>query len=62
MTAWNYKIITIKGGFKSRSRKRAEIQAACDELGKDGWELVSVSFDWFFSEYDLFFKKRDIAS
>ena len=57
MTTWEYRTETIRGIFKWRSTKLVEIQHICDILGGEGWELVSVSYDWFVVQYVLFFKR-----
>ncbi len=57
MTVWEYKIETVKGIFRLRSKKLPEVRRICDELGQQGWELVSVSYDWFVVQYVLFFKR-----
>ena len=44
MTQWEYQVISV-GSFWSVP-KDEEIQAALDELGEEGWELVSA-----FSQY-----------
>ena len=57
MTTWEYKTETVRGIFKLRATKLVEIQQKCDTLGGEGWELVSVSYDWFVVQYVLFFKR-----
>jgi hypothetical protein len=64
MTNWEYRTETVRGIFKLRSTKLVEIQRTCDTLGREGWELVGVSYDWFVVQYVLFFKrpKQALAS
>ena len=57
MTVWEYKIETVKGIFRLRSKKLPEVRRICDELGQQGWELVSVSYDWFVVQYVRLFKR-----
>jgi hypothetical protein len=57
-TAWEYKTERIGGIYKLRSTKYREIQELCNKNGKEGWELVSVTYDWFIVQYILFFKKQ----
>jgi len=57
MTTWEYRIETVKGIFRLRSAKLLEIQKTCDQLGAQGWELVSVSYDWLLVQYVLYFKR-----
>jgi len=57
MTTWEYRTETVRGIFKLRSTKLVELQQVCDRLGRERWELVSVSFDWFVVQYVLFFKR-----
>lgn len=61
MTSWEYKVETVRGLFRSRSSKTAEVQRLCTDLGKDGWELVNVSYDWFVVQYVLYFKRPQQA-
>ena len=61
MKSFEYNIRTVSGLFKFRSTKLVELQATCDEMGKNGWELVSVSYDWFFVSYTLFFKRIKVS-
>lgn len=58
MDSFEYKISKIKGLFKSRKTKYVELQATCDEFGKDGWELVTVSYDWLLVTYTMIFKRK----
>ncbi len=57
MTLWEYKIETVKGIFRLRSNKLVGVKKLCDDLGKEGWELVSVSYDWLVVQYVLYFKR-----
>ena len=57
MTQWEYRIETVRGIFKPRSRKLPEVKRICQELGGEGWELVSVNYDWFVVQYVLYFKR-----
>jgi hypothetical protein len=62
MPAWEYRIETVKGIFKLRSSKLPEVRRVCDELGQQGWELVSVSYDWLVVQYVLYFKRPKTTS
>ena len=41
MVSWEYKVFTIGKGFWSGKEKKNSEQLL-DELGRDGWELISV--------------------
>lgn len=47
MQRWEYKLVTSKdfsaGMFRPTSR--AALEAALNELGREGWEVVSMDFD-----------------
>ncbi|WP_199528973.1 MULTISPECIES: hypothetical protein [unclassified Pseudoalteromonas] len=58
MNSFEYQIININGIFKLRSTKEKELEEVCVNFGKHGWELASVTFDWFLVSYKLFFKRR----
>lgn len=58
MDRFVYKVKKIKGVFKFRSTKDAELQSLCEQMGSKGWELVSVNYDWFLVSYTLFFKRK----
>ena len=58
MDRFVYKVKKIKGVFKFRSTKDAELQNLCEQMGSKGWELVSVNYDWFLVSYTLFFKRK----
>lgn len=45
MKLWEYKTFIVGSTFKSI--KEEDIQKKCNELGKEGWELVN------FSGYDM---------
>ncbi len=62
MTLWEYKVETVKGTFRLRSSKLAEVRRICDELGQQGWELISVSYDWLVVQYVLYFKRQKRTS
>lgn len=62
MAQWEYRIETVHGVFKPRSRKLSKVRRICKELGADGWELVSVSYDWFVVRYELYFKRAKAHS
>lgn len=57
MTAWEYRVETVKGIFRLRSSKVREVQSLCDALGQQGWELIGVSYDWLVVQYVLYFKR-----
>ena len=58
MDSFEYQIVKINGLFKFRATKTLEIEAACTELGAEGWELVCVNYDWLLVSYQLFFKRK----
>jgi hypothetical protein len=57
MTRWEHKTETVKGIFRFRSSKLAEVQRICEDSGRYGWELVAVSYDWLVVQYVLYFKR-----
>ncbi|MCH1924939.1 hypothetical protein L9G74_09210 [Shewanella sp. C32] len=61
MDQFEYQIKLINGLFKLRSTKTAEMQSVCTEMGKDGWELVTVTYDWLTVSYHLYFKRKLIG-
>lgn len=58
MTHWEYKVETVGGLFRLRSRKLSEVKRICDDLGAQGWELISVNYDWLIVQYVLYFKRQ----
>ena len=60
MRCWEYSVETVGGVFKLRSAKYQAVQVLCARRGRDGWELVDVSYDWFTVTYVLFFKRQII--
>ena len=58
MERFEYRVHVIGGGFRFRSSKHAEIQEVCDKAGRDGWELVSVTYDWLVVSHVLYFKRK----
>lgn len=60
--SWEYHVEFVRGWFTLRTTKRREIQRICDTLGAQGWELVSVGYDWFAVEYTLFFKRPTLPN
>ena len=57
MALWEYKIERVKGVFRLRSSKLSEVRRICADSGQQGWELTSVSYDWFLVQYVLYFKR-----
>jgi hypothetical protein len=57
MDMFEYKVEKIDGVLTSRATKFVRLQTRCTELGKQGWELVSVNYDWFTVTYTMFFKR-----
>jgi hypothetical protein len=57
MDIFEYKVEKIDGVFAPRATKFVRLQTRCTELGKQGWELVSVNYDWFTVTYTMFFKR-----
>jgi hypothetical protein len=43
MTKWEYKILEVDGQGKNQSGNREKFLHKLNELGKEGWELLSVS-------------------
>ena len=41
-------------------KKLTELEELCGNMGNEGWELVSVNYDWFMVSYTLFFKKNNL--
>ena len=57
MIRWEYNTVVLETGFFSSGRMDAEkFQGKLDELGRAGWELVSVSMGNM-TEPRLIFKK-----
>jgi len=57
MDVFEYKVEKIDGIFTLRAIKFARLQTRCTVLGKQGWELVSVNYDWLTVTYTMFFKR-----
>lgn len=57
MDIFEYKIEKVGGLLTFRATKFVRLQTRCTELGKQGWELVSVNYDWFTVTYTMFFKR-----
>ncbi|AXT29907.1 hypothetical protein D1819_03130 [Pseudoalteromonas tunicata] len=58
MDKFEYRVDSISGIFKSRLTKLSNLQSLCDSNGKEGWELVNVTYDWLLVSYTLFFKRK----
>jgi|SRR5215470_9990384 len=54
VTTWEYRIETVKGVFRLRSKKLPQVQTICKDLGRQGWELVSVTYHWLVVQYVLY--------
>jgi len=55
LPAWEYRVETVRG-TKSLP---GQVKRLCDDLGEQGWELVSVNHSWFPRiEAVLYFKRR----
>jgi len=55
LPAWEYRVETVRG-TKSLPR---QVKRLCDDVGEQGWELVSVNHSWFPRiEAVLYFKRR----
>ncbi len=61
MDSFKYEIKTVGGVFKLRSTKIMELKELCSDMGSEGWELVSVSYDWFLVTYTLIFQKKNLG-
>ncbi|MGB0833716.1 MAG: hypothetical protein ACPGR2_04290 [Psychrobium sp.] len=58
MEKFEYRIEKVSGIFTPRSAKETQIESLCAVNGEEGWELVSVTYDWFFVSYTLYFKRK----
>ncbi len=56
-----YRIEKVSGVFKRRVTKYRELQELCQRMGKNGWDLAAVTYDWFVVTYVLFFRRRGAA-
>lgn len=57
MTQWEYKVVNMSCTFKTGSGAEKMLQQKCDELGKDGWELVNFQNYDMATKFMLVFKK-----
>ena len=58
MDSFKYEVKTVGGIFRLRSKKLTELEELCGNMGNEGWELVSVNYDWLTVSYTLFFRKK----
>lgn len=52
---WTYQVVEVKPGFLGSSREA--VQERLNQLGMQGWELVSVVQSHRFQPFQLFLKK-----
>jgi len=57
MTIWEYKIETVTGIRQRPGGKAWKVKRTCDDLGEQGWELVSVTYSWLLLAHVLYFKR-----
>jgi hypothetical protein len=58
MNKFEYKVKRVS---VSIWRGDQDLVNALADFGNEGWELVSTNFNWWSSQYDLFFKRRQSA-
>ncbi len=46
MKKWEYQVVNVTIAFKPLAGSERKLQSKCEELGKEGWELVN------FQNYD----------
>ncbi len=58
MKTFEYETHIIGGAFKLRDVKARNIQNLCNAKAGEGWELITMTYDWFFVSYTLIFKRE----
>lgn len=55
---WKYKVVNINVYFNTGDGCKEKIQSVCDEMAKEGWELINFQCYDASSKFLLIFKRE----